>query len=562
MARTRLAALLVVLGLGAAGVPAAAAPPPAPSELTSLDPVRGLHAAALDLLAAPSASRAQAWRVALLRSAAGEEAATPAEGPREWTAVHDAGDVDGDRRSDVVVMREESTVVRSGRDGRVLLQREGSSLIPVAGAGAVRLVALDVEFSGGDSGYAVELTLSGLDRTGRPLWEHVASGSVEGYGIGPAYAGRADQFPAMLYAGQRDAAGAPALLLGALTGAHGPVGAATSLELTLLSVADGSTSPLPGVQGVGTGTPWAFPFPAGRAAQSCYATTAPVATVTRAALQCDSGVRWTALTRLNDPYVGAGGDFDGDRATDLVLSTFGFEPPGPGEPGRGTQVLAYDDGSALASSPLDGLSPIGGDASGDGQPDFLAFSFEDLGFGIRGVTLAGEQLWKRSLQLRGSGSIEGYLGLDVTGDGLADALLRAAPEKGTPVGLVVDGRDGRTLTVPGADALLAPGLRARGADLAVLEPGDRRLQVRVVSGDHGRRLLDTRVPMPRGTPATGGAGTADVDGDRRRDLVLTSRAGDRRLTTAVSATGRVLWQHAEKAPPREAQGPVVVVGEG
>ena len=554
MARTRLACLLAAVGLGASALAPAVASP-APPRLGPLDPVRAVHDATLALAAGPTDAGLAAWRSALVGAAA---AASP-DGPREWVHMHDAGDVDGDRRNDLVVVRDDTTLVRSGRDGRVLLRREQSSLLPVTGAGAVRLVALDVDFDEDGDGYAVALRIAGLDRRGTALWEEEVRGTVEGHGAGPAYAGRFDGFPAMLYSGRLDAAGRPALMLGTLTGAHGPVGSASRLDLSLLSVADGSRTALPPVHGAGTGVPWAFPYEAGDGA--CHTATAPVGTLTSVGLVCAGERRWSTLVDLDDPYVQPAGDFDGDRAPDLMVSTFTFDDEEAGSAQRGTRVLAHADGSALGRADIDGLTPIGGDVSGDGEPDFIELGFEDMGFQVRGVTLAAEELWRRTVGLRGSGYLEGHVGLDVTGDGLGDAFLRAEPDKGTPVALVVDARGGRTTTVPGADALLAPGLRARGADLAVLEPVRGRLHARVVSGDRGRRLLDARVPGPAGTPAAGGAAAVDVDGDRRRDLVVTARSGDRRVTTALSSTGRVLWQQSEKAP---AAGPgdsgLVVVG--
>lgn len=550
MARTRLVCLLVTGALGAAGLVPAAAAPSTP-RLGTLDPARAVHDATLALADGPSAERMAAWRGALLPASS---SSSPAEGPREWLWAYDAGDVDGDRRSDVVVMREDTSVVRSGRDGRVLLQRDEASLLPVTGAGKVRLVALEVDFRESGSGYAAELRLSGLGKDGTALWEHTVGGAVSSYGFGPASAGRFDTFPAMLYDGSRTADGRPALMLGTLTGAHGPVGAASRLDLQLLSVADGSTSPLPPVHGAGAGTPWAFPTGA------CHTTTAPVGPLTSVGLVCDGASRWSSLVDLSDPYVVPAGDFDGDRTSDLMLSTFSFDDEGEGSPGLGSRVLAYDDGEQLGAVDVDGLTPIGGDVSGDGQPDFLEMSFEDSGFGIRGVTLAGDQLWKRTVELRGSGYLEGHIGLDVTGDGLGDAFLRAEPEKGTPLALVVDARGGRAVQVPGVDALVSPGLRARGADLAVLEPVGGRLRARVLSGDRARTLLDARLPGPAGTPAAGrGAATADLDGDGRRDLVVVTRTGDQRITTGLSSTGLVLWQQSEKAPRGGGDGPVVVV---
>jgi hypothetical protein len=68
MSRTRLTALLVALGLGAAGLtPALATPPPA-VPVVRLAPVTTLQQATLALTRGPSARTAAAWRSALLAS--------------------------------------------------------------------------------------------------------------------------------------------------------------------------------------------------------------------------------------------------------------------------------------------------------------------------------------------------------------------------------------------------------------------------------------------------------------------------------------------------------------
>ena len=566
MSKTRLACLLVALGVGAAGLTPAAAvapdtPAPAAPQVTDLQPSRALHAAALALLRTPDAARAAAWRSALLRSVEPGEPEDESSSRRDWSLLYDAGDVDGDRRSDLIVMRDGITLVRSGHDGRVLLRRSGSSLLPVPGAGAVRLVALDVDFQESDTGFKVTVRLQGLDRTGRAQWQHELSGRLSYVGAGPAYAVRFENLPMLLMEGQRDAAGRPAMLLGSISGAYGPEGAVSQLDLGLLGAADGSRTALPAVHGVGAGLPWAFAVAPKNGAAPCYATTAPTGPASRVTLVCDRAARWTRPAALLDPFVDEAGDFDGDGTWDLLVSTFGFEPAESEEPGRGTRVLAFNDGRELGASSLEQLCALLVDVNGDRQPDFMEVGFAEEGFFLRGVTLAGKQLWRRTIELRGSGSLEGHLGLDVDGDGVGDAFLRAEPRKGSPLAISINGRNGRPLVVPGVDALLSPGLRPRGADLVALEPVRGRLHASVLSGDRGRKLLSVRVPGPTGKVLHGAVAAVDVTRDGRRDLVLVSRIGDRRLTTAFSSRGSVLWQVSEQAAaPMSGSDAVVVVG--
>jgi hypothetical protein len=333
------------------------------------------------------------------------------------------------------------------------------------------------------------------------------------------------------------------------------------MDLSLLSLTNGAVTPLPPVQGVGRGLPYARPVAPREGTRSCYVTTAPVGQASRAELACDgSGAVWSSLVRLREPYVDDAGDFDGDGVGDVQLTTFGFERPRPREVLRGTVVLSHADGSSLATSPLDGLAPLRADVDGDRTPDFLELAFEEEGFAIQGVRLDGTVLYRSALALQSSGSLEGRMGMDVTGDGVADAFLRAEPEKAEPVGVVVDGRTGRAQRVNGVDGLVWPGLRRTGIDLAVVTVDRGRLRTTVLSGDRGRTLLDVRVPGA-GTPSPGGAGTADLDRDGRRDLILASRSGSAWLTTAWSATGRLMWQTSEAAPPvRERKGAEVSFG--
>jgi hypothetical protein len=209
------------------------------------------------------------------------------------------------------------------------------------------------------------------------------------------------------------------------------------------------------------------------------------------------------------------------------------------------------------------LSPLRVDVNRDGQPDFLEFDVGEEGLAVQGVTLTGEVLYRSSLAVPGSGRLEAGIGIDVTGDGVRDGYLRAEPQKGEPLAVVLNGRTGQAQRVAGVDNLLLPGLRRAGSDLSVVTTERGRLRTRVLSGDRARPLLDVRVQGPAGTPTAGGAGTADLDRDGRRDLVLASRSGGRHLTTAFSASGRLLWQTDEKAPAVVKEELVeVVVGTG
>lgn len=558
MRGTRLHCLVAAVGLGLTGlVPAAAAPAPPVPRVADLEPSRALHAAALDLVRAPDVESAAAWRTAALRAATDSDEASPtSSGPREWSFVSDAGDLDGDRRIDVLVQREQETLVRSGRDGRVLLRRAAGALLPVAGAGDVRLLAIDVEFQPQETGLELTVLLAGLDRGGRAIWEHQLSGSGHAVGEGPAYAARYDQLPVLMDPDHSDGSEAPMLLLGSLSGVATTTGLTSQLQLEALSLTDGSVSALPALHGQGNSAPWAFSF----GAPDCLVTSEPVAVATRVSLQCGGTPTWTRPVPLMDPYVAPAGHFDADELADLMVTTYGFEQPQPDEVLRGTRILSYADGAELGSSTLDGLVPLGGDVSGDDQPDFITLAFEDMGFALQGTTLAGEVLYRRTIELRGSGMLEGLLGLDITGDGIGDGYLRATPERGTPVTVVVDGRQGRTLRVPGSGDLLAPGLRATGADLVSATAVRRRLRIEVRSGDRGRMLLSAPVPGPAGAVAPGSAGAVDVDGDGRRDLVVVSRRDSTRLTTALSSRGRLLWQQSDKASPTGPSEGVIIAG--
>lgn len=555
MRGTRFHCLVAAVGLGLAGlVPAEAAPPPPAPRLAELDPSRALRTAAIDLVRAPAASTAATWRAAVLRSLTDDSGSADGGRP-EYSFVASAGDLDDDRREDVMVLREGETVVRSGKDGRVLLRRPSGRLLPVTGAGAVRLVAVDVEYRDQLDSMELVVHLSGLDRAGRAVWEHELTGGVTMVGAGPAYLARYDSLPLLLHPVQ-DAADQPGLMLGSLTGVGTPVGLTTRVDLVVLSIADGTVSALPALHGSGFSIPWALPLDE----PGCYVANEPVAAATRVSLLCDGSPVWTRPVPLMDPYAVPAGDFDGDGRSDLMLTTFGFERPQPEEVLRGTRVLSFTDGTQVGSSTVDGLVPLGADVDGDAQPDFIELAFEDMGFAVQGVTLAGDVLYRRSIELRGNGMLEAWLGLDVTGDGVGDGFLRATPDRGSPLAAVVDGRDGRTVTVPGVDALLTPGLRATGADLLVLETDKRRLRAAVHSGEGGRPLLSAVVPGPAGAVAPGSAGTVDADGDGRRDLVVVSRRDSTRLTTAFTARGRVLWQQSEKAAAAPDSDEVIVVG--
>lgn len=519
------------------------------------------------VVAAPSPASLARLRDALVRSAAGrpglslrvaEGTAAPAESAPERAYLGDLGDVDGDGRRDVVEERERTTVVRSGRTGAVLLRRTDESLLPApAGAGAVRLVSLRFAYTETADGYATTVRLQGLDRAGRTRWTSTSTGSVRQAGVEDAGVVLLDGVLAQL-APTTDASGRPALLLGALSGTASAAGAATRLQLQTLSLADGRLTARETLSGAGTGFPVAVP--ADELGRGCVLGVQPLAAASLVQLSCGgSSPVWQQPVDLVAPYPALAGDFDGDRRPDVSLTTFGFEDPQPGETGRGTQVLAGTDGSALARGPLDGLVPMGVDVSGDRQPDFLRPVFAS-GLGLQGVTLAGRRLYQRTVDLEGSGSISLSLGPDVTGDGTADGFLLAAPQQGTGLAVVVDGRRGQRTVVPGGDGLLLPGLRGRGGDVLVQDVAAGHARLAVHAGDDGRRLARVTVPGPAGTVAHGSALAVDADGDGRRDLVTATRTGDRRLTTATTPAGRVLWQQSVRAPALRPEAGGVVLG--
>lgn len=557
MSRTRLTALLAAAVVVATCVGPAGATPPNP---TGSARALSLQAAAQHLLESPDAAARQAWRARLLRGLLAEESvdsSASVSGARHYARVADAGDLDGDGRSDVLVAQDGGTTVRSGRDGRVLLRRDRGTVTPVRGAGDVRLMSVDVEFVEVDRGFAIDVHVEGIDRTGRSRWVHRISGTYTWTGAGPLGVTRVQSLPLILSGGVLDTDGRPAVLLGGITGTVAVMGALT-LEPALLSLADGELQPLAEVRGTGRFTPWATPQTTGHQPQGCYTTSAPVGPLTRVGLVCDATPAWSADVPLRGAYVEEAGDFDGDAASDVLVTTWGYARPEAREVARGTHVLSFADGSTVGSGPLDTLTPLLKDVSGDGEPDLMEALLGDSAVELRAVTLAGEEIWSRRLELAGAYWTTAFTGYDLTGDGLPDALVVVEQDAGPASTSVVDGRTGRAFSRSGGHELLLPGLRRRGADLVVLGADRGRARATVLSGDRGSRLLDLRVPGTSGS--AGGAGTADLDRDGRRDLVVASRSDDIRVTTAFSAAGRVLWQVREKAVlPREDIG--IVVGD-
>lgn len=552
MSRTRPTALLALAVVVATCIGPAAADRTV-AQRAVLPPALALQLAAQQLLENPDAAARQAWRARLLSDLAAEEstsssASGTSTGPRDYARVTDAGDLDGDGRADLLVAHDTGTTVRSGKDGRVLLRRDRGTLSPVRGVGDVRLLSVGVEYVDVDRGFTIDVHLEGLDGKGRTRWQHQATGTYTYTGAGPLGVTRVQSLPLMAADGMLDSHGRPALLLGGLTGTVAVMGSLT-LEPALLSLSDGELQVLPEVQGIGRATPWVTPQTTSHEPQRCYTTSAPLGPLTRVGLLCGGTQAWSVDVPLRGAYVEEAGDFDGDQASDVLVTTWGFERPQPREVARGTRVLSFADGSTVGSGPLDTLTPLLEDVSGDGQPDLMEMLLGDVDVELRAVTVAGEEIWARQVALDEAGWTSAYSGYDVTGDGLADGLVIGMPDAGPGSTTVVDGRTGKAFTRSGVDELLLPGLRRRGGDLVTLGADRGRARATVLSGDRGSRLLDVRVPGASGLVSSGGAGTADLDRDGRRDLVVASRTDDVRVTTAFSAAGRVLWQVREKAKP-------------
>ncbi|TAL26399.1 MAG: hypothetical protein EPN99_00355 [Frankiales bacterium] len=562
MSRTRLTALLaaavgVATCIGPAGATSSSPTGSAPRALS-------LQAAAQHLLDVPDDAAREAWRASLLSGVTSDEStgsSAASTGPRDYARVTDAGDLDGDGRSDVLVAHDSGTTVRSGKDGRVLLRHAGSSLSPVPGAGAVKLLSVKVEYVDVDRGFAIDVHFEGLDGKGRSRWQHTATGTYTFTGAGPLGVTRVQSLPLLASDGMLDGAGRPALLLGGLSGTVAVMGSLT-LEPALLSLSDGELQVLPEVRGMGRATPWVTPQTTSHEPQRCYTTSAPLGPLTRVGLLCGATPAWTVDVPLRGAYVEEAGDFDGDQASDVLVTTWGFERPQAREVARGTRVLSFADGSTVASGPLDTLTPLLADVSGDGQPDLMEVLLGDADVELRAVTVAGEEIWARRVALDEGGWTSAYSGYDLTGDGLADGLVIGMPDTGPGRTTVVDGRTGKAYTRVGVNDMLLPGLRQRGADLVVLGADRGRARATVLSGDRGATLLDVRVPGPTGLVSTGGAGAADLDRDGRRDLVVASRTDDVRVATAFSAAGRVLWQVREKAKPVRKDIGMVIVEAG
>lgn len=567
MSRIRLITLTLTLALAATGLtPALAERPPVaePAAVVGsvrLPPAAQLARTTLEFVREPSAATAQKWKSGLRVALLGDEGivvGSPEGEQREYAVITEAGDLDGDRRPDLVEQRSDGTTVRSGREGRVLF-RTTAYLLPV-NAGPVRFLAISTDFAFTRDGADIALAFQGLDGTGKARWKHVMSGTIRSTNAGPAYMATLTDLPVLVSPGLLDAQGGPALLLGALSGAVTPATVASQLALSSLSLTTGLVTARPVLVGAGFGIPYAYPLGPLGTVRGCYATVAPTALISTIGLQCAGAAPvWVRPVELTDPYVLAAGDFDRDGRADVLATTFGFEPARSDEPTRGSRIFGANTGAVLASSPVDGLYPLGVNAGGDPEPDFIRVDFTDRGFAVVGSTFSGTPLYRRAVSLQGSGSLSAGVGWDLTGDRVPDGLVRAEPERGQPLTVVVDGRSGRVTAVAGGDGVAVPGLRRSGGDIVVFDVVQGRLRVTVRGADRGQRLLQVIVPGKPGKPAAGAVGTADLDGDGHRDAVVASRIGTTRSTTAFSGkTGRLLWQRNVPIKPGGPAGPVVV----
>lgn len=514
---------------------------------------------------------AAAWRSELRWMTAQEAGVEQGDSEEAETYgwVDPVGDLDGDRRRDVVAAHTQGETLtfqgRTGRSGKVLWRHTepgafghamAATLGPDHERGVLLLsVALDVTEDDNGATLTSTTTVSALTAGGTLLWRRTFNGSGTMNEMGIVMQGVA--FPAGV--GRLNEDRATDVLIASTDVAAAAVAGAERLQLLVLDGATGETT-------MTTESPNAGGFSSAGLVGDLdgdglddvvTAGTAPGGVAVTAYRGADGRPLWNRAVEAEFVYaIADGGDLDADGAADLLLGSFDSESF------HGTvHVLSGAGGTPLWSATAD-IAVAAGDLDGDGSDDVVLQQLID-GFGSSpsetprvGVRYLGRRgdgskLFARTHALRmreGSSmtsmALYGEVG-DASGDrrpDLAHEIEHYSFDKrgGRFERGVVRSSDGEKTLRGRIGYPLFAKVDRRGHDFAVAANRKGALWVRVRDGRTGKPLWRRSLPPRADYPAVT---AADVTGDRRAEVFVTVSGGRMPRTYALDArTGSVRWK--------------------
>ncbi|HVF06627.1 MAG TPA: hypothetical protein VNA20_17450 [Frankiaceae bacterium] len=501
---------------------------------------------------------------------------------RDTAGLVDAGDLDGDGRSDVVDVgarrdydanlgyREGMRLnAYRGVDGKALWTRDIPAatfvfavVTKVGTEGKPGVVVVSYDETGewvGEvhvGGRSVAVTVRSYDRTGALLWErplHSAWGaapfvsadvSIDVEGTIDAVAG----------------GGTDLLLRSTFIGYVYFAGKATMVQFSVMDGATGAVEPL--------GQPLQTENPAGAALAAgdldgdrlddVVTEVSTSASLSLVALSSADGRQLWKLPGLagrgDELWLTRLPDVTGDGRADVGALMYGFGPATvtPPEPSPTVAVVDGARGTVPFAKTAWWLMPLG---DADGRPGaevavaVLTEGRAKAGFAVSAYTAAGRRLWTaaRSLPVAGRDVTDFALGQigDTGGDGVAEIGYGIVGGRGRAARRdegIVDGRTGRVRKDPrpGMHATRAA-LDGRGSDTYQTSVGGGTFTVHTWRGDRPSRLWSAAV---RADGVAGAALPVSVDGDRCTDVAFTlyDRRGTARSVVFSGSTGRPLWQ--------------------
>ncbi|HVF06886.1 MAG TPA: hypothetical protein VNA20_18760 [Frankiaceae bacterium] len=505
----------------------------------------------------------------------------------EWAELADAGDLDGDGKSDVVDVRarleydevlgfRETVKIEAyrGYDGKALWARDlptASFVFPMVttvgldGAPGVVVVtyqdAEDGTESAGGGGYAAAVT--SFDRTGTPLWVRPLDGSW-GY-VPMTFAAQVTEVEGLIDA---VAGGGRDLLLRTtlMAEAADPVGEQPStVQFSVLDAATGAVKPIG--QPLTTEAPSGTVLPGGDLdGDKLDDVVFEVATSTTSSLVALSSADGRQLWKLAN-VAGSSAhlmltdlpDATGDGRSDIgaLILDFGggvIVEGGPRAasslPMPGSTVALVDGarGRLLWSKKASALMALGdvdrrpGIELGVGTP---VYERNRSGFTVSAFTAAGRRVWSTTRTLKTSGAMSAFSEIgDVGGDGVAEVGYAVVSGFGRTARRdegVIDGRTGRVRKDPrpGMYATRAA-LDGRGSDAYEADSGRGTFTLHTWRGDKPARLWSAAV---RAVGIHGRSLPVAVDGDKCTDIAFTlETATTFRSVVFAGSTGRPLWQ--------------------